>query len=271
MRDEIFFAASWPTGPLCARDVSDILRNFFQGFSRISPWDMPFDVSGTTAKQAYLELSEDYSDFEEVVFRAMDNKEVRFFSETNPDTMRLMPDSKTVYGFSCVFSDYSQRNTKKDAITINADLGADKANSLSSLVIHIPNYLPGQNNMAWSMSEVEQPQAIFDFLIDSLGAYTCYLSSNSFRSSVLDRSIDRYALGWASYTKNPKVVAALKDDPRVTEYKDGILVKLGNNVSVFEDEDAHKAAIEIRDKLRAAGATDWMAGAEQFMPTKGQS
>ncbi|WP_413208459.1 hypothetical protein [Rhodospirillum sp. A1_3_36] len=270
MRDEMFFAASWPTGPLCAREASDCLKKFFIGFSRVSPWGMPFDVSGTTAKQAHLEFSEDYSDFEEIVFKAMDNKDVRFFSESNPDTMRLMPDSKTVYGFSCVFSDYPQRNRKKNMITINVDLGQNKENSLSSIVIHIPDYLPGQDNMAWSTSDMEKPQAIFDFLIESLGAYTCYLSSNSFRSSVLDRSIDRYTLGWMSYTKNAKVIAALKDDPRTTEYKEGILVKLGDGVSVFEDEAVREEAIKIRDKLRAAGAVDWMAEAERFMPSKDQ-
>ncbi len=95
MRDNLFFAVSWPTGPMTAREVSDMLKTFFIEFSRRSPWDAPFDVSGTTAKQAYLPISEDYSDFEDVLFQAMDNKDIRFFSDIQPDTMRLVPDSKT--------------------------------------------------------------------------------------------------------------------------------------------------------------------------------
>jgi len=83
---------------------------------------------------------------------------------------------------------------------------------------------------------------------------------------VLDRRIDRYALGWLSYTKNSKVCSVLDDDPRACKYKDGILVELGDHVSVFENSATKEAAIEIRDKLRAAGATNWMEGAEGKFP-----
>lgn len=74
------------------------MREFLVGLERVSPWWPPFDVSGKSKKQLHMPIAEDLSDFEEVVIEALNDKEVRFFSEAEPETMRIRRDSRTVFG-----------------------------------------------------------------------------------------------------------------------------------------------------------------------------
>lgn len=240
-----------------AREVIKSMKSFFERLAKISPWEMPFDVSGTTARQSYLPIKEDFSDFDEVLYQAMDNKDVRYFSESDPDDMRIRPDSKSVYGMSATFSDYLRKKNNKKIVTIRFDMGPMCIPSYSSIVINVPLYMPGEINESWSRMDAEIPQAIFDYMIDFSDSDICGLSSYFFDKEIKDSKIDKFPLGWLSYTTNENVARVLTNDPCVCEYKRGILIKLGNSVSVFNDPVAKENAVRIKNILRENNLTDW--------------
>jgi len=269
MQDNLVFSAAWKSSSMTAQEVVELLRDFLAGLARVSPWKPPFDVSGSTMRQAYMPIAKDLSDFDELVLKAMDNKEVRFFSDSDPDTMRIKPDSRSVFGMHAKFSDYLQKKLKKNAVEVDIGMGSSDGSCNSGVSVQVPFYTPYiEENGVWAMSkELGQPEAIFDFLIDFFNPYFCSVYSSAFHLDVTEWGEDiNCPIGWLSYVRNPKAIAALEGDPRVDSYLDGILIKLGDSPLIFKDsharENACEAAIEIRDKLRAAGATDWMAGAE---------
>lgn len=265
MQDNLVFSAAWKSRPMTAQEVVDLMRDFLVGLARVSPWEPPFDVSGVTMRQAHMTIAEDLSDFNELVLKAIDNKEVRFFSDSEPDATCIKPDSKSVFGMHATFSDYPQKKLKKYAVTVDIGMGSSDGSCNSGVSIQVPFYTPYiEENGIWAMSkELEQPQAIFEYLIEVFDPYFCSISSSAFLLDVTEWGVDiNSPIGWLSYVRSPKAIAALADDPRCSNYKGGILIKLGSDVTVFEDPSAREAAIEIRDKLRAAGATNWMEGAE---------
>ncbi|KZB54305.1 hypothetical protein AUP41_00715 [Thalassospira xiamenensis] len=213
-----------------------------------------------------MPIAEDLSNFDEVVFRAMDNKDVRFFSDTDPHTMRIRPDSRSVFGVRAMFSDLPQRKLKKSMVTIDMGMGSSDGSCNSGLSIRVPFYAPyTEENGIWAMSkEMEQPEAIFEFLIDFFDPYFCSVYSSAFVMDLVEWGIDiNSPIGWRSYVRSPKVVEALVGDSHVSGYREGVLIEIGDTPLVFKDSEAREhalaVAIEIRDKLRVAKATDWMA------------
>ncbi|WP_413208062.1 hypothetical protein [Rhodospirillum sp. A1_3_36] len=251
---------------MTAQEVVDTMREFLVGLERVSPWEPPFDVSGKSKKQAHMPIAEDLSDFEEVVIEALNDKEVRFFSDTEPETMRIRRDSRTVFGMHATFSDYPRRKVKKSAVTVNIGMGSSDQSCNSGVDIRVPFYTPYiEENGMWSMSkEFEQPEAIFDYIIKFFDPYFCSVYSSAFNSELTEWGVDiNSPIGWRSYVRSPKVVEALNGDSRVSGCRDGVLIQIGDTPLVFKDSQARKeallSAIEVRDKLRSAGATDWMA------------
>ena len=251
---------------MVAQEVVDAMREFLVGLARVSPWGPPFDATGSTYRQAHMPIAEDLSDFDEVALKAMDNKEVRFFSASEPGTMRIRPDSRTVFGMDATFSDYPQKKLKKHAVTVSIGMGSSDGSCSSGVNIGVPFYRPyTEENGVWAVKELEQPQAVFEYLMDFFDPYSCAIYSTEFLDSITAQWGEgdiRLRIGWMSYTRNPKVRAALAGDPRARDYRGGILLELGDSVDAFDDPAVRNVAIEIRDKLRAAEATDWMEGAD---------
>lgn len=266
MQDFLVFSAVWKSKPMSAQEVASTMREFLVELARISPWQAPFDVSGRSKKLAHLPIAEDFSDFDAIVFKAMDNKEVRFFSEADPDTMRLRPDSKSVFGMRATFSDYPQKKQKKSMVQVEVGMGSSDGSCNSGVNICVPLYTPyTEENGAWAMSkELEQPEAVFECLIDFFDPYFCSVYSSAFKLDVAEWGLDiNSPIGWRSYVRSPKVIAALRGVSQVSDYREGVLIEIGDTPLVFKDSQARKGAlslaIEMRDKLRAAEATDWMA------------
>ena len=264
MQDKLTFSAAWKGQPMVAQEVVDAMREFLVGLARVSPWGPPFDATGSTYRQAHMPIAEDLSDFDEVALKAMDNKEVRFFSASEPGTMRIRPDSRTVFGMDATFSDYPQKKLKKHAVTISIGLGSSDGSCGGGVGIGVPFYTPfTEENGKWGVGK--QPLAVFDYLMGFFDPFCCAVYSTEFLDSIRAKwgeGDDGLLLGWMSYTRNPKVRAALAGDPRARDYRGGILLELGDSVDAFDDPAVRNVAIEIRDKLRAAGATDWMEGAD---------
>ena len=215
-----------------------------------------------------MPIAEDLSDFDEVVLYAMDDPEVRFFSDSEPDTMRIKPNSRSVFGMSALFSNHPQKKLKKHAVMVNIGMGSSDGSVGSGVRIKIPYYMPNvEENGEWAMREAGQPQAVFEYLIDFFDPYLCEVYPLDFATSITEWGIDgNLNIGLYSYSKNPKVRALLGSDPHVSDYRDGILLTLGDNVDVFRDPDTRNTAIGIRDKCRAAKVTRWTEGAESFIP-----
>jgi len=215
-----------------------------------------------------MPIAEDLSDFDEVVLYAMDDPEVRFFSDSEPDAMRIRPDSRAFYGMGALFSNYPQKQRKKHAVSVNIGMGSSDQSSQSGARINIPYYLPKtEMNGTWAMKDAGQPRAVFEYLIDFFDPYLCEVYSYNFSWSVVDRDLDKgLEIGLYTYSKSPKVRALLRNDPHVSDYRGGILFRLGDSVDMFRDPDAREAAIRIRDKFRAAKLTDWTEGIENVIP-----
>lgn len=265
MQDNLVFSAGWKSKPMTAQEVIDSMREFLVGLMRISPWTAPFDVSGSTAGLSHMPIADDLSDFEELVLKAMGDPGVRFYSESEPDTMLIRPDSKTVFGMQARFSDYPQKKLKNSSVTIDIGMGSSNGSGISGLDIKVPFYAPYiEENGAWAMSEgLQQPEAIFDYIINHYGPCFCSIYSSKFLLEVTEWGKDiNSPIGCLSYVRSPKVVDALRGDRYVREYRDGVLIELGNGPVVFKDTQARAeakiGAVEIRDKLRRANATNWM-------------
>nr|WP_082206104.1 Tox-REase-5 domain-containing protein [Pannonibacter phragmitetus] len=266
MQDALVFSAAWKSKSMTAQEVADVMRDFLVGLERVAPWEPPFDVSGKSKRQAHMPIAADLSDFDEVLFQALDDKEVRFFSESEPEAMRIRHDSRTVYGMRAEFSDYPRKKNKRTSVTINIGMGSSDGSCNSGVNIRVPFYTPyTEENGVWAMSEeFEQPEAIFEYLVDFFEPCFCSVYSSAFVLDVTEWGIDiNSPIGWRSYVRSPKVVEALAADSRVSPYRKGLLIKIGDTPLVFKDSQAREAALssalEIRDKLRLAGATDWMA------------
>lgn len=269
MQDELVFSAAWNGRPMTAHDVINLMKDFLVGLARISPWEPPFDVSGSTMKVAHMIIKEDLSDFDEVVLKAMDDKEVRFFSKTEPETMRIRQDSQTIFGVGAVFSDYPIKRLKKNTVRIEFHIGSSDNSIASGVSINVPFYKPFiEKNGIWAMEEeLEQPQAIFNYLLEFFDPYLCSIYSLSFLSEITEWGIDiNSPIGWMSYSRNPKVINVLKTNKLAQPYGRGYLLKLGENVHVFDDPESKAEAIKIRDELRDQSATDWLDGAKDNPP-----
>lgn len=255
MDEKLVFDVAWYDEPMEAQEAVSLMRRFFHRLQVISPWCMPFDISGSTARLSHLAFREDYSDFEELTYRCMVDPELRYFSKSHPDEKRFLPDSTTPLGFRAFFSDYPQRNGLKDAVKIVFHVGGDKPNFVNTLLINIPKYQT--ENASWTCSELEIPDAIFEFLIDFFAADTCNLATREFQNDFVNRKTDRFHIGWMTYTTNKQAADALKDDPRCRPYGDGVIIRLGDGPHVLKDPQARAAALEIRDKLIKADAARW--------------
>lgn len=268
MQDHLVFDAAWKSSPMIAKEVIECSREFLHGLARVSPWDVPIDVSGSTAGRRHIAIQNDFSDFEELVLRAMDDPNIRYFSESDPDAIRIKSDSTSVFGMRATFSDYPQRTKKKDAITVEVGMGSSDQSCNSGATIRVPLYAPYvEENGVWGTSEDQDlPSAVFDYLVQFFDPFLCSVYSSEFMSEVTEWGVDLNSpLGWMSFVRSPAAIAALIDDPRIDSHRDGILIRLGEGPQMFKDSEARtfakQAAIEVRDKLRSADATDWMKGA----------
>ncbi len=264
MENELVIGGPWMGKPMMrASEILKIQKEFLLRLEEISPWSRPFDVSGTTRDKSNLPIAVDLSDFDDVMLRALDDKEFLFLNEDNPENKRITPKSRCHFGFEASFSDTVQRESDITRVTVHVGGGGNDGRGAAS--VRVKSFERGQENEPWSKPDVAL--SIFEMILNFGDPYFCNLYSTDFDNQITQWGIDQYYLGWLSFTKNLKVRTALEGHPNVTNYRDGILIKLGDNISVFKDTTAKTTAIEIRDALRAAGAIDWMEGAELHNPS----
>jgi len=152
---------------MTAREVLDFLKEFLEGLEAVSPWSRPFDVSGTEPFLSYLKIEEDWSDFDTVVLRAMDDKDRKFVKIVDDGDYSISIGSTSMAGFSASFSDAVQRKDASERVTIDFLLGESEIFKGSGLTIEVHNFEPGQINSRWSEPTVVQDvlRYLIDFLI----------------------------------------------------------------------------------------------------------
>ncbi|MGG6898841.1 hypothetical protein [Rhizobium sp. BR 315] len=260
--DSMVFQAIGPGPHLTAKQAMERSKDFLIGMEKISPWSRPFDVSGTTAKHGNMPIAEDWSDFEDVVMTAFgDYDDVKYHNEGAPDNWRLTVDSRSPYGFRTTFSDFVQKRKNPETVGISIKTAGNPPRLDFSLVaVDVPSFQPAERNGNWSKPETVH--AIFNYLLDFCDPTFCvvYGSDQNLRNRVRVNGalVDGGRLGWLTYFKNPRLQMALSGDPRATEYRGGTLLTLGDNsVAALTDSKVDEEILEIRNKLRVAGVSDW--------------
>lgn len=265
MDDRLILSAGWAGEPLNAQEAAAVMRTVLERLENVSPWCRPLDVSGLTAKQSHLRIAEDFSDFETEVFKAMQNKNVRYFSEKQPAEKAILPDSKSVFGFHATFSNYPLQTTKTKAVTVEMIMGSSDGSCPSGVTISVPKFYPADaENAVWSSLDPKNvARAVFDLFLDQFDPRFCSVHSSSFKNELCEWGKDiNSPIGIFNYVAAPKVVAALASLPDVRRFRNGIIFQLAQSPAAFanpaERDRLMKDAAVVRDLLRAANATDWM-------------
>ena len=182
MRDELVFGAGWRGRPMAAQEAANAMREFLVGLARISSWEPPCDVSGSTKRPAPLAIAEDLSDFDDAVLKAIT---AASFRASEAETGNVAPCAETAFGWCARFSDAPQRKTEEHTISIDIRLGASDRFGDSGIAIRVPSYKSYvEENGIWVMDELEHPQAIFEYLMDFLDPYCCAIHSTGFLDGI---------------------------------------------------------------------------------------
>jgi len=244
-------------GPvMTARQSIQRARKILLDLEKISPWRPPFVVNGCTADTDDMPIAQDLSDFDEVVMRALGSyTEVRYYNEKEPDSWNLMPDSLSPYGFRETFSNACATNEYCDRVSISLR-SSGRMNNVSlddSLYnIAIRAYEREQTNADWS-----KPNVVFDvvdYFIDNYNPQGSVVYGREQLTRIRTPE-SNYNMGWLNYTRDPKVAAVFSGTGKAVPYRNGVLLKFGDDVSALSDPKVDQELIEIRKRLRSVGVT----------------
>jgi hypothetical protein len=252
--DKMIIRASGFGAAMTARQSIENAKKVLLDLEAISPWGRPFEVSGCTKETGDMPIAADLSDFEEVVMRALQSfNDVRYYNRGDPDNADLTPNSFSPYGFCETFSNAPSSIVYKNsiAVTINSAYVRDMA-SLSNAIylIEVPLYQRGQFNEAWAHRDILY--RLFDYFIDSCAPSRAIVYAQSQGNRISKRN-NSYMLGWLNYTMDPKVGEMFTATGKAVPYHGGVLLKLGDDVSVLSDPKIDAELVEIGEMLWSAG------------------
>jgi hypothetical protein len=246
-------------GPaMTARQSIERARKILLDLETLSPWRRPFEVSGCTKETGDMPISEDLSDFEEVVMRALQSYEdVRYFNKNDPDDFKLNFDSFSPYGFRESFTNAPSAGEYVNRVTVRLQASGlvdcvSRDNAI--YVIAVPFFKPKQFNAAWADPSVVS--RLFDYFIDNFRPLKCVVfgSEQALRLSKQgNRYVDNYTIGWLNYTRNSEVAAIFKKTGKAVPYRSGTLLKLGDDASVLSNG-------KVEAELAGIGEMLWSAG-----------
>ncbi len=251
--DELIIQASGFGPAMTARQSIQRAKKALLDLETISPWRRPFVVSGSTKETGNMPIAGDLSDFDEVVMRALKSRvDVRYYNENDPDNWNLTLDSLSPYGFGATYSNACSVGKNEERVSVSLDFaGVNKCVSRDNgiHVIGIRSFDHDQVNAAWSDPAVVR--RIFDYFIDNYDPKKCtvYGSHQNLRIS----SQPNYAIGWLNYTREPKVADVFAKTGKAVPYRAGVLLKLGEDVSVLSDP-------KIDGELKEIGEMLWLPG-----------
>lgn len=252
--DKLVIQASGFGPALTARQTIHGAKKIILDLETISPWRRPFEVSGCTEETGDMRIAPDLSNFEELVMRALQSyDDVRFYNENDPDNWDLTPNSFSPYGFSETFTNAPSAGEYNRRVGVHLQFsgfldGKSRDNGIH--VITIPFYGREQFNAAWADPIVVT--RLFDYFIDNFNPLKCVVfgSEQAVKISKPDRD---YTLGWLNYTRDPAVAGVFTKTGKAVPYRAGVLLKLGDDVSIVSDPKAEAEMIEVAQMLSSAG------------------
>jgi hypothetical protein len=254
--NELIIQASRFGPVMTARQSIERAKTVLLDLEQISPWRPPFSVSGCTAATGDMPIAEDLSDFDEVVMRALQSyTNFRYYNDGDPENLKLTPDSKSPFGFETAFSDERQRKEYRDRISVSLQSsGMQDQVSLDDSVymIEIRASDHGQANAGWANPSVVY--GIFNYFIDEFDPLHCKVFSTS-QLTRIRTSESNYGMGWLNYTRDPKVADVFYNTGKAVPYRNGVLLKFGDDASALFDPKVDQELIEIRKTLRSVGVT----------------
>jgi len=254
--DKLNIQASGFGQVLTARQSIARAKRVMLDIEKISPWRRPFSVTGCTESTGNLPIAEDFSNFDEMVMRALQSYDERkYFNEGEPDNFELMPDSTSSLGFRETFYKCSTRDDYESAVSISLQSSGTK-NGLSlddSLyIIQIRAFEHDQVNEQWSNSSLVH--TLFNYFIDTYDPVRCRVYS-SYQGLRTDTEEPSYNMGWLNYTRDPKVAGVFVSTGKSVPYRNGVLLSFGDDASALSDPKVDAELIEIRSALRSVGVS----------------
>lgn len=243
-------------GPqLTARQTLGRARQFIAGLEAVSPWGRPFDVSGVTAECGNMPIAADLSDFDDVVMTTFGSiRNIKYKNVNDPHDSHLTLDSTSPIGFRVSLSDYIQKKKQDETVSVSLSTPGFPPLIITGAGVEVRAFQPGEINASWS--EPTTVEAIFDYLIDFCDATYCVVYG-SHQASRNRKFSNGNNLGWLTYFRNQRLQAMLAEDRRARPYRDGTLLKLGDNASMLTDPGADIEIQEICQRLLASGVKDW--------------
>lgn len=246
-------------GPvMTARQSIQRAKKILLDLERISPWRPPFNVSGCTAATGDMPIAADLSDFDEVVMRALQSyDDIRYYNDNDNDKndWKLTTESMSPYGFAETFSMVGTDEEYKNRISVRLQSSGIKErisldDSLYNIIIRA--YERDHVNAAWSDQSVVS--GIFDYLVSNYNPLRCVVYGRC-QLSRIEVSGWNYTMGWLNYTRDLKTADVFHSTGRAIPYHGGVLLKLGDDVSVLSDPKIDEELIAIRKTLRSVGVT----------------
>ncbi|GBQ81312.1 hypothetical protein [Asaia bogorensis] len=239
-------------------------RDFMAEFAQHSPWQMPCSVSGRTARHGNLGIEADFSNFDAMCILAQsDSKDDGFRNVGSGGDNRLLPDSYSSIGFTSLFSDGFQTKKSKDRCTISVTSPAYLAglNELSTLAFYCVAFEKGAVNEEWARGEVALKVLRFflsrfrfcsDVNVTTSTLYKSFSRGQTLRGEHLTET-GGPVIGPLHYFGNPAIVALLRDEPDMTPFGEGLLLKLTDDFTTVDTVEIDDRLHAIRAKLRNAG------------------
>ncbi len=254
--DELVIQASGFGRPMTARQSIQHAEKLLLDLEAISPWRRPFEVSGSTEETGDMPIAADLSDFDEVVMRALKSRaDVKYYNENDQNNWSLTPDSFCPYGFGEIFTNAPSVSEYKYCVSIgirDSGLADNVFHNNAVYYIGIPFCTRDKINSDWTDPAVVF--RLFEYLIGSYDPKKCVAYGNSQTRRVYGLR-KGYLLGWLNYTRDPKIAGIFMKTGKAVPYRAGVLLKLGDDVSVLSDPSIDTELTEIGDMLASAGVT----------------
>lgn len=264
-------------------------HDFMSGFVAHSPWQIPFSVSGTKPRHGNLAIEADFSNFDAMCALAQsDSKNNGFRNVGSGGDNRLLPGSYAASGFSSSFRDgYGlKKSGARCHIAVTSPGYLDRVNPFSKLAFWCNDFEKDQANEEWSSSGTSWEVlrffiTRFRFCIDAGITTSTLYKSCMYGPNLRGESLAETGgpvIGPLQYFGNPAIVALLRDEPDMTPFGEGLLLKLTDDFTTVDTVEMDDRLHAIRSKLRNAGfktleqgidRSQWGCGSESVLGDEG--
>ncbi|WP_025885513.1 hypothetical protein [Asaia prunellae] len=239
-------------------------RDFITQFAQHSPWQMPCSVSGRRPRHGNLGIEADFSNFDAMCALAQsDSKNDGFRNVGSNGDNRLLPGSYSSTGFTSIFSDGFKIRKSKDrcSISIISPSYQTRVNDLRTLAFYCGGFGQGQANEKWAGGEVALQVLRFflsrfrfcsDVRVTTSFLYRSCTYGPTLRGENLAET-GSPVIGPLQYFGNPAIIPLLRDEPDITPFGEGLLLKLTDDFTTVDTVEIDDRIHAIQSKLRSAG------------------